>query len=89
MLAILHQANYLSCSPTSDVSDIVDILGFNVYNWCSRVDTYVTSGYQNIQTQFTNSGVNVPVLFSEYGCNEVRCCLAATTCRRLLFPAPR
>ena len=68
--SILHQAYYQSCSPTSDITDIVDILGINVYNWCHRDDTFVTSGYQGIQAQFVQSGVNVPVMFSEYGCNQ-------------------
>ena len=70
MNSILHQAYYMSCSPTSDVSDIVDILGINVYNWCHRDDTFVSSGYQNIQNQFINSGLNIPIMFSEYGCNQ-------------------
>ena len=68
--SILHQASYLSCSPSSDPNDVIDILGFNIYNWCSKADTYVTSGYQAVQQEFLKSGVRVPVMLSEYGCNE-------------------
>jgi len=70
VLTILHEASYMSCSPSSDPNDVVDILGINVYNWCHTIDTYVTSGYKSIQEQFLNAGVQVPVIFSEFGCNQ-------------------
>lgn len=60
----------MSCSPTSNPDDIVDILGINIYNWCSAVDTYESSGYKAVHKQFLDAGVKVPVMFSEFGCNE-------------------
>ena len=42
VLSILRQVSYLSCAPTGDVADIVDIVGINAYNWCHASDTYQT-----------------------------------------------
>ncbi|GAX79460.1 hypothetical protein CEUSTIGMA_g6901.t1 [Chlamydomonas eustigma] len=66
---ILHQTSYMACSATNSLTDGVDIIGINVYNWCHVADTFVTSGYQSILQQFINSNMNTPFIFSEYGCN--------------------
>jgi len=56
--------NYLACS--SNYAQSIDFYGLNSYEWCGDA-TYETSGYSNLQAM--TEGYNVPIFFSETGCN--------------------
>ncbi|KAG9247587.1 Glucanosyltransferase-domain-containing protein [Calycina marina] len=56
--------NYLACS---NASTAIDFFGLNSYEWCGDV-TYITSGYSNLQAM--SEGYNIPIFFSETGCNS-------------------
>ena len=56
--------NYLACG--SDYSQSIDFYGLNAYEWCGSA-TYQTSGYINLQSMA--EGYNIPIFFSETGCN--------------------
>ena len=58
-------ANYFNCGPPEES---VDFYGYNVYSWCGNKG-FENSGYNRIIDFFT--GYSVPVLFAEYGCNQV------------------
>lgn len=58
--------NYLACG--KDASEAVDFYGLNAYEWCGD-STFETSGYVFLQKNA--SEYNVPIFFSETGCNVV------------------
>lgn len=58
-------ANYFACG---DFNTIVDFFGINIYEWCEPT-SYETSGYRDRVEDFRH--YNVPLFFSEYGCNIV------------------
>ncbi|KAH8702325.1 putative 1,3-beta-glucanosyltransferase [Talaromyces proteolyticus] len=60
-------ADYFNCG-TADES--VDFFGDNVYEWCGTTATYKSSGYNDINSDFSN--YSVPYFFAEYGCNKVQ-----------------
>lgn len=66
---------YLQCTVvngtymnTLDVSKS-DFFGLNTYEWCSGVSDWSTSGYDVLNSTFTNG--SIPAIFSEFGCNTV------------------
>jgi hypothetical protein len=60
---------YLTCSIDGEAGDISrgEIFGLNSYSWCGDKATYTTAGYNVLVDLFKTT--NVPVFFSEYGCN--------------------
>ena len=64
--------NYFQCAingdATSDTSRS-DMFGLNSYSWCGSVNTFTTSGYNDLAAMFQET--SIPVFFSEYGCNQV------------------
>lgn len=59
--------NYLACGTNS--SESIDFFGLNAYEWCGNNDLS-TSGYSTLNTFAEN--FNIPIFFSETGCNTVR-----------------
>ncbi|KAG9243609.1 Glucanosyltransferase-domain-containing protein [Calycina marina] len=59
--------NYLACGTNS--SEAIDMFGLNAYEWCGTND-FQTSGYSNLLAGA--EGYNIPIFFSETGCNTVR-----------------
>jgi len=59
--------NYLACG--SNAAESIDMFGLNAYEWCGTNDM-TTSGYKNLNS--FAEGYNVPIFFSETGCNTVR-----------------
>ena len=59
--------NYLSCG--NNATESVDFFGLNAYEWCGR-SSFSTSGYSMLEANATD--YNVPIFFSETGCNTVR-----------------
>ncbi|EKG12341.1 Glycolipid anchored surface protein GAS1 [Macrophomina phaseolina MS6] len=59
--------NYLACSSNS--SENVDFYALNAYEWCGD-SSYTTSGYSELQKNA--STYNIPIFFSETGCNTNR-----------------
>jgi len=57
--------NYLACG--NNVSESIDFFGLNAYEWCGD-STYSVSGYEELNTDA--QGYNVPIFFSETGCNK-------------------
>jgi len=60
--------NYLACGTNS--SEAIDMFGLNAYEWCQPNDNLQTSGYTNLNTLV--EGYNIPIFFSETGCNTAR-----------------
>lgn len=63
---------YLQCSLTVDSADDssrADFFALNSYSWCGN-SSFTGSTYDMLVAGFRNS--SIPVLFSEYGCNEIR-----------------
>lgn len=61
----IPSANYFACGSSASA---VDFFGINIYEWCDPT-SYETSGYRDRVNDFRN--YNVPIFFSEYGCNIV------------------
>jgi hypothetical protein len=59
--------DYLACG--TNTSEAIDFFGLNAYEWCGPNDMK-TSGYNRLNTYAEN--LNVPIFFSETGCNTVR-----------------
>ncbi|KAI9893871.1 MAG: hypothetical protein M1814_005424 [Vezdaea aestivalis] len=59
--------NYLACG--SNTSEALDFFALNAYEWCGS-SSYPTSGYADLTANVTN--YNIPIFFSETGCNTVR-----------------
>ncbi|KAL1613402.1 hypothetical protein SLS54_010645 [Diplodia seriata] len=59
--------NYLACSSNS--SENIDFYALNAYEWCGD-STYTQSGYSELQKNA--SDYNIPIFFSETGCNTVK-----------------
>lgn len=45
-----------------------DFYGLNSYQWCSGTSNWESSGYQELQQTFKKA--KIPLIFSEYGCNQ-------------------
>lgn len=58
---------YMACG--DDPSDYLDFFSLNAYEWCGE-STYEQSGYS--QLQMNASDYNIPIFFSETGCNTVK-----------------
>lgn len=63
----LPMAQYFCCG--SDDDGRADFYGINMYEWCGDA-TFQSSGYAARTKEF--AGLNVPLFFSEYGCNAVQ-----------------
>lgn len=66
----LRQATweYLQCNIDGEVDNSKsDFFGLNSYEWCSGINDWSSSGYDQVNSTFYNS--TIPVFFSEYGCN--------------------
>lgn len=61
--------SYLGCSLENSTYSKMDFFGLNDYEWCGD-SSYTQSGYDTLVTDF--SGTDIPVFFSEYGCNNVK-----------------
>lgn len=59
--------NYLACG--TNTSETIDMFGLNAYEWCGN-NNLQTSGYATLNTYAT--GYNIPIFFSETGCNTVK-----------------
>ncbi|KAK7535322.1 Glucanosyltransferase-domain-containing protein [Phyllosticta citribraziliensis] len=59
--------NYMACSSNS--SENLDFFSLNAYEWCGD-STYSVSGYEQLQQNA--SSYNIPIFFSETGCNTVK-----------------
>lgn len=61
--------NYLQCYLDGDADDMshADLFALNSYSWCGE-STFTESGYDKLVAGF--AGSNVPIFYSEYGCNE-------------------
>lgn len=66
---------YLQCNSWdgADVSHELDesrsdFYGLNSYQWCSGSSNWQNSGYRELAKSFNDA--NIPVIFSEYGCNQ-------------------
>jgi hypothetical protein len=58
--------NYLACG--NNASESIDFFGLNAYEWCGN-NNLQTSGYATLNTYA--EGYNIPIFFSETGCNTV------------------
>lgn len=61
----IPSANYFACG---DPNSAADFFGINIYEWCDPT-TYETSGYKDRVNDFSH--YNIPLFFSEFGCNIV------------------
>jgi hypothetical protein len=59
---------YLGCDLANSTTSHIDFFGLNDYEWCGD-SSFMQSGYNKLVHLF--SGTNIPVFFSEYGCNNV------------------
>jgi hypothetical protein len=61
---------YLACSidGTSNDNTTAEHFGLNAYSWCGADATYISAGYDTLVSMFSNA--DIPVFFSEYGCNQ-------------------
>jgi hypothetical protein len=60
--------NYLRCTLGNGDTSTIDMFGLNSYSWCGATATYTSAGYDKLVAIF--EGTNIPVFFSEYGCNQ-------------------
>lgn len=60
--------NYLGCELSNSTESKIDFFGLNDYEWCGD-SSFTESGYDSLVKMF--DGTNIPVFFSEYGCNNV------------------
>src|ERR1700759_4571515 len=62
--------NYLTCSIDGSNTDPTaqEHFGLNSYSWCGASATFTSAGYDVLVSMF--KGTNIPVFFSEYGCNQ-------------------
>lgn len=63
--------NYLACEHGGfpNRSSSIDFYGLNAYEWCNPTDTYEISGYQRLTGYLSDAKFDIPVFFSEDGCN--------------------
>ncbi|KAH8897886.1 hypothetical protein GQ53DRAFT_760076 [Thozetella sp. PMI_491] len=66
---LVNTFNYLGCSLSNDTMSKMDFFGLNDYEWCGD-SSFTESGYDKLVTYF--AGTDIPVFFSEYGCNNVQ-----------------
>lgn len=59
---------YLGCELKNSTYSKMDFFGLNDYEWCGD-SSFTESGYSTLVTDF--AGTDIPVFFSEYGCNNV------------------
>lgn len=59
---------YLGCTLENSTYSKMDFFGLNDYEWCGD-SSFTESGYSTLVTDF--AGTDIPVFFSEYGCNQV------------------
>ena len=59
--------NYLACG--TNPSETIDFFSLNAYEWCGS-SSYTLSGYKDLTEAAAT--YNVPIFFSETGCNTVR-----------------
>jgi hypothetical protein len=59
--------DYLSCG--TNASEAIDFFGLNAYEWCGNKNLQ-TSGYSTLNTYAES--LNIPIFFSETGCNTAR-----------------
>jgi len=59
--------NYLACS--KNTMENIDFFALNAYEYCSSQDTFGTSGYEALNDFLVKANYNIPVFFSEDGCN--------------------
>lgn len=45
-----------------------DFFGLNTYEWCSGTSDWTSSGYDKLNSTFSDAVI--PLIFSEYGCNK-------------------
>jgi 1,3-beta-glucanosyltransferase GAS1 len=62
----IPMTEYFVCG---DSSETIDFYGLNIYEWCGS-NTFQGSGYE--ATTQAYSIFNIPLIFSEYGCNTVQ-----------------
>ncbi|KAL1305019.1 hypothetical protein AAFC00_003919 [Neodothiora populina] len=60
--------NYLGCELENSTNSKIDFFGLNDYEWCGD-SSFTDSGYDKLVEMF--EGTNIPVFFSEYGCNNI------------------
>ncbi|AEY97335.1 FAER347Wp [Eremothecium gossypii FDAG1] len=67
--------NYLQCNSkdgTTEDEDLEDsrsdFFGLNTYKWCSSSHNWQTSGYAEMNQTYADT--IIPLIFSEYGCNQ-------------------
>lgn len=65
---LLDTWSYLGCTLENSTYSKMDFFGLNDYEWCGD-SSFTDSGYSTLVTDF--SGTDIPVFFSEYGCNLV------------------
>lgn len=66
---LMDTANYFMCDLKNSTSSRSDFFGLNSYSWCGN-SSYSKSDYDVLTEDFSNA--SLPILFSEYGCNEVQ-----------------
>ncbi|CCC69094.1 hypothetical protein NCAS_0C01040 [Naumovozyma castellii] len=66
---------YLQCNSMDgkNVNDALeesksDFFGLNSYEWCSGTSDWTSSGYDKLNSTFSDAVI--PLIFSEYGCNK-------------------
>ncbi|KAF2186204.1 glycoside hydrolase family 72 protein [Zopfia rhizophila CBS 207.26] len=59
--------DYLACG--ENAAEALDFFSLNAYEWCGK-STYIESGYAQLNQNV--SSYNIPIYFSETGCNVVK-----------------